>query len=69
MNKIQTYLMKIGNIAWREDRLELKNSPILIGQGISQGLCLPHILQTLLFIHQAFMSDNSDATFKLDRDF
>ena len=68
VNKIQTYLMKVGYIAWRKARLELQNFPILIGRGISQGLCLPSYSTYLtlpLFILVRHLSDGSDATFKL----
>lgn len=47
VKKIQTYLMKVGYIAWRKDRLELQNFHILIGQGISQWLRLLHIPHNL----------------------
>ena len=62
------YLMKVGYIAWRKARLELQNFPILIGRGISQGLCLPSYSTYLtlpLFILVRHLSDGSDATFKL----
>lgn len=55
MNKIQTYLMKVGYIAWRKDKLELQNFPILIGRGISQGFCLPLITNILPSVNSCLM--------------
>lgn len=53
MNKIQTYLKKVGYIAWRKDRPEHQNFPILIGLGITQAWIFAAFVLTyltLLFI-------------------